>query len=440
MLKEEIKSGKSKIAVYGLGQIGSAIAAVWLRCGAYVIGVDKSKRVIEEAQNGFPNSNEYGVKEAFAKAIEENRFMAIEDGIEASRLSKIKFVIVPLINNGTFTDYTAIKDVAEKIGKGLKKNDIVCFNTSLPVGSCDNIILPTLISESNLKPEEDFFFIYSPERVLVGRIIKDIEENYPAIVSGVGSKSRDIARELYSLIAKKGVIVMNDIRAAELEKLFEGIYRDVNIALANELAILCNKLNIDFWEVREAANSQPYCNIHKAGVGVGGICIPVYPKFVLDIAKNVKVECNIVEQARMLNDEMPIYAARDAMRLTNKKNVTILGLAFRGNVADARLSPSYAIIEEFVKNGYNVRLHDPYVSESIVPRGVEFTKEIDKAIRDTNLIFIATDHDEYRMIEEEFISNLSSDVIIYDGRNVLDRDRFKNIKIYGIGRKNEIMV
>ncbi|RMF31891.1 MAG: nucleotide sugar dehydrogenase, partial [Candidatus Nitrosothermus koennekii] len=439
-LAYEIKNGRAKIAVYGLGQVGSAIAAVWLRKGASVIGIDKSDYIIEEANNGFPNSNEPGVKEAFTEAIKENRFIAIKDGILASKESRIKFVAVPLVTNGSSIDYSNIEEVADSIGKGLKKNDIVCFNTSLPPGTTENIILPKL-KYNGLKPDEDFALIYNPERIYVGRAIKDIEENYPAIVSGIGNNSKAIAKELYSIIAKKGVIVMSSIKAAELEKLLEGVYRDVNIALANELARLCDKLGIDFWEVRDAANSQPYCNIHRAGVGVGGICIPIYPRFVLDVASKVKEEANIIHSSRIVNDSMPEYCVEQAINMLNgKKRVAILGLAFRGNVADARLSPSYNVINKFLEYGFDIILHDPYVREESIPKNVKFTRDINTAIRSADLLFIATDHDEYKMLDEDYIISINDNVMIYDGRGIFANKEFKRLKIRGIGRAYETMV
>ncbi len=425
----DIKS--CKIAIYGLGQVGSVLAAVWLRKGASIIGVDISSKVIEEANNGFPNSREPGVREAFTKAINEERFYATDDGIRASKESKVKFIAVPLIINDNKIDYRSILDVSRNIREGLKVNDIVCINTTLPPGTTENIILPILI-DNNLKPDKDFALIYSPERIFIGRGIKDIEENYPIILAGIGENSIKIGKELYSQIARKGVIVMNSIKAAEFEKLAEGVYRDVNIALANELAILCDKLGIDFWHIREAANSQPYCNIHRAGVGVGGICIPIYPRFIIDIADKVKVECNITRDARELNDYMPIYCVNQAMKMLNgKKRVSILGLAFRGNVSDTRLSPVYEVIDEFIKYGCDIKLHDPYINESRVPKNVRFSKELEEVLSDTDLIFIATDHDEYKRLSD-YITRLN--IPIYDGRGILESNT------NGIGRSHAHMV
>ena len=138
---------------------------------------------------------------------------------------------------------------------------------------------------SKLKAGKDFFVIYNPERIYEGRAIFDIEEGHPGIVAGLEKYSEELAEKVFSMLFKKGVIIISRIETAEAEKLFEGIYRDVNIALANELSVLSEKLGIDFWEAQNAANSQPFCHIHKPGIGVGGACIPVYPQFILEVAE-----------------------------------------------------------------------------------------------------------------------------------------------------------
>ena len=183
--------------------------------------------------------------------------------------------------------------------------------------------------------------------------------------------------------------------------MFEGVYRDVNIALSNELAKFCEKIGVDFWEVREAANSQPFCNLHKPGVGVGGACIPVYPQFVLDTAKRMNVTCSITEQSRITNNSMPMHCVREAAKLLDKWGkkpltesiITLLGLAFRGGVSDTRLSPAYDVIDEFSKlKVKEIRIHDPLVVSD--PRlsnqypQVFLTSDLNKAVQDTDLVFL----------------------------------------------------
>jgi nucleotide sugar dehydrogenase len=257
-IEKKIKSGAFKIAVYGLGHIGSPLASVWLRQGAHVIGVDKSSKVLENAKIGKTHLLEPGVNEAFTKGIEDNRFEVYGDLVKASLDSYFKMICVPVLAKNGSADLAAIKDVATSIGKGLKKFDVVALNPSVPPGTTEEVVLPILEKESGFKAETDFYMIYNPERIYEGRAIEDIEQRYPAIVSGAGVRSVNIGTKIYSIIFKKGVIAMSSIRTAETEKLLEGVYRDVNIALANELAKFCEKVGIDFWEARDAATVLPY--------------------------------------------------------------------------------------------------------------------------------------------------------------------------------------
>ena len=333
---KELKDGKLKIAIYGLGHVGAPLAAVWLRAGGHVIGVDKSKKVLSEARKGRTTIPEPNVNQAFRNGIDSGRFKLYDDPIKASRDSYFKMICVPVLSQDQelSADLTAVSEVATMIGKGLKKNDVVSLNPSVPPGTTEDVVIPIVERESGLNVTSDFCMIYNPERIYEGRAVKDIEENYPAILSSIGPKSKEIAFTIYSFIFKKGVLLLDSIRTAEAEKLFEGVYRDVNIALANEMAKFCEAAGIDFWQARDAANSQPFCHIHKPGIGVGGACIPVYPQFVLDVAKKINVLCEVTNISRAINDGMPSYCVRQAIRLLKfsdlpQSTITILGLAFR---------------------------------------------------------------------------------------------------------------
>src|SRR5437870_6216966 len=373
-LARKVGSGEYKIAVYGLGHVESPLASAWLRAGAHVLGVDKSPQVLENARKGKTHVPEPGVNEAFSKGLKDKKFYVYDDLMKASQDAHFKLICVPVLLTDSFSaDLAAIKQVASAIGRGLKKGDIVSLNPSVPPGTSEDVILPILEKESGLQVERDFYMVYNPERIYEGRAIEDIEERYPAVVAGAGPKSLEIGSKLYSLLAKKGVISMSSMRAAETEKLFEGVYRDVNIALANELAKFCEKIGVNFWESRDAANSQPFCHLHTPGVGVGGACIPVYPQFILHAAKQVKVNSDITKLGRAVNDAMPAYCVREAIKLLDGRRkseitsldgitVTLLGLAFRGGVSDTRLSPTYEVIKEFQKKGVEeIRVHDPLV-------------------------------------------------------------------------------
>lgn len=456
-IEKKIKSGAFKIAVYGLGHIGSALASVWLRQGAHVIGIDKSSKVLENAKIGKTHLLEPGVNEAFTKGIEDNHFEVYEDLVKASLDSYFKMICVPVLATNGSADLAAIKDVATSIGKGLKKFDVVALNPSVPPGTTEEVVLPILEKESGFKAETDFYMIYNPERIYEGRAIEDIEQRYPAIISGAGVRSLNIGTKIYSIIFKKGVIAMSSIRTAETEKLLEGVYRDVNIALANELAKFCEKVGIDFWEARDAANSQPFCHIHKPGAGVGGACIPVYPQFILHTADRMNIDCNITRMGRNINDSMPAYSVERATELLKeqeeKKNrkkqgkehlkkdfvnkgeliITLLGLAFRGGVSDTRLSPTYKVIEEFQKlKVKEIRIHDPLIINDPSLSGKQniiLTSNLNEAIQGTDLVMLIADHPEYRTLTPDDLGGAP----IYDGRGMLDRSKFDHSAFASIG-------
>ena len=441
-LAKAIKSGEIRISVYGMGLVGSAIAAVWLRFGATVIAVDVDEEVVERVSKGIGPRLEPLVSQAFKKAIKEGRLKATTNGSEAARESKIKFVAVPV---GLKKDYTAdlahLKSVLKLIADNLSEGDAVIVKPTLPIGTSRRLAIPILES-SGLKADEEFFYVYSPERVSAGRAVKDIEEHYPIIVSGAGPRSLEFGANLYRLVAKAGVIKMSSMEAAEAEKIFEGVYRDVNIALANELAIISSKLGLDFEEIRSAANSQPYSNIHKPGLGVGGACIPVYPWFLINDSLRFGIIPKLILTAREINLGMPEYFARliaSEFEDINGKVVTVLGLAYRGNVADKRFSPTYDLVAKLIRFGKpEIRVHDPYFDRDdfLNKLGVTVTSDLKLALLNADIIVVATDHNEYKGLDSEtIISHAGKRPVIIDARGVLDHRKLKGLKVISFTRR-----
>jgi len=437
-LAKKIKSGEAKVAVYGLGHVGSPLSAVWLRAGAHVIGVDKSPLVLENARKGRTHIPEPGVNEAFKLGLKEKRFSVYEDPVRASRDSRFKLICVPVLAfGGSSADLAAVKDVASAIGNGLKPGDTVSLNPSVPPGTSEDVVVPILENASGLKVENDFYMLYNPERIYEGRAIEDIEQRYPAVVAGAGPNSASMGTIFYSLVSKKGVLTVSSMRTAETEKLLEGVYRDVNIALANEMAKFCERIGVDFWEARDAANSQPFCHIHRPGAGVGGACIPVYPQFILYAADMLKVDCNITRLSRNVNDSMPAYVVEQAAKMLDGKDnlagatVTLLGLAFRGGVSDTRLSPTYKVIEELKKiKVKHIRVHDPLVTnDRDLPSDVLLTSDLADAVKGADLVILIADHPEYRNLD----STKLGDAAVYDGRGILDPSKF-GLRFGSIGR------
>lgn len=429
LVAQKFRSGEYLVSIYGLGHIGAPLASVWLRAGATVIGVDKSPNVIENAKKGLTHIPEPSVDESFSQGIKNNKFKVYEDPIQASVDSKLKMICVPVLIKNKKADLSMVKEVAKTIGKGLKKFDIISLHPSVPPSTTEKVLIPQLEKSSSLKAKQDFFVIYNPERIYEGRAIFDIESGHPGIVSGINEYGLELADKIFSLIYGKGVIKIPEIKTAEAEKLFEGVYRDVNIALANELARMSEKLGINFWEAQKAANSQNFCHIHDPGIGVGGACIPVYPQFILEVAEKNKINCKITKNSRIVNDSMPSYSLKNALKLIRSKDikkskVTILGLAFRGGVSDTRLSPTFEIIKGLINlKVKDILIHDPLVTNDgglAKYKNIKLVNDLNYAISDRDLIILATNHKEYLKIN----NTMTGKTPIYDGRGILDSNNF----------------
>jgi len=438
----DITSHKKIIAVYGLGNVGAPIAAAWLRAGAKVIGIDISSDLLDQIHAGTSHTKEPFISQTFTKALKNGTLTITSDGKKASHDSHIKIVAVPVALKNNKIDLSALLAVTKNISYGLKKNDAVIICPSIPPGTTRKIIGP-ILERSKLRTDKDFYLIYNPERIYEGRALQDIESNYPAIVSGFGQNSLKFAEGLLKIISKKGILSMSTLESAEAEKLFEGVYRDVNIALANELADFCERNGINYWEARLGANSQPYCHLHYPGTGVGGLCIPVYPQFIINASKKINMHVKLTEFSRKINDNMPIKCVIDSIELLNKNDIKIknakiavLGLAFRGEVVDTRLSPTYVVVDEFLKRGCNVTVHDPYVThDDYLPPSVKLSKDLQSVVQEANLVFISTDHKVYAKLNKNSFSKASKPLLIFDGRNILAKNNFKDVSIMTVGMR-----
>ncbi len=270
-VKNAIREGKVTIAVYGMGKMGLPLATVFAEHGANVIGVDINERVVEMLNRGENHvKEEPGLDELVKKKVDEGRLRATTDGVWAAKQADVMVILVP-----TLTDERGnlkldpVYDVAEKISRGLKKGDIIITEATMPPGTTESLI--PILEKSGLKLGE-FGLAHAPERTMTGTAIRDITGQYPKIVGASDEKTLEAVIGIYKTINKKGVIPMSSIKAAEAVKVFEGVYRDVNIALANELAMWCEEHGLDAIEVFQAANTQPYCHLHMPGAGVGGHC------------------------------------------------------------------------------------------------------------------------------------------------------------------------
>jgi nucleotide sugar dehydrogenase len=429
----------SKVAVLGAGRVGSTIAAAWIRTGVEVFLFDPDVVKIEKIKKGIAlYKDEPFINDVLKDAIGES-LHATNDAKEAIETADSIFIAVPVGLRDRSVDFSSLVAAARYIGRSLKKGSTVILETSVPPGTTRNILKKNIESQSNMEAGKDFLLGYSPERISEGRALKDLEENYPKVVSGLDRKSLERVSKLYSAVAKKGVIKMSSLEAAEAEKLFEGIYRDVNIALANQLASFCEKAGLDYWEIMSAANSQPFCHLHRPGSGVGGACIPVYPVFISNLADDMRVDLSVVKAAREENESQPIEVAEAAIKFSSANKgdkITILGLAFRGDVSDDRLSPTYPIASYLKEKGFKVWVHDPICRPSKSTDDFTFTSNLKEAIDGAKLLLISTDHSEYKKLNFEEIISKNSTTFIYDARGILKSKKYKRIHIIGSTSNN----
>jgi nucleotide sugar dehydrogenase len=440
------------VAVYGLGRVGMPLAAAWLRSGFSVTGVDTNDSLIKRlSSRDFSFIDEPGVAEAFSEHVGSGKLFFSCDGAAASKNASLHLIAVPTpLNKGARRfDSKHLEEAVSVISRGLKSGDVVILESSVPPGTTSGLVKKTLESISGMRADKDFFLAFSPERIYVGRALDDLIKNYPKIVGGVGRDSGLVASGLYSKVVQKGVILVNDSVTAEVVKLFEGVYRDVNIALANELALYCGRLGVDYYEARSAANSQPYSHLHTPGPGVGGMCIPVYPYFVLESADRFGVDLTVVSAARKTNESMPeriVELVLENVGVLGKSigsaKFVILGAAFRGDTSDSRNSPTHALVYELNKKGVvNVSVHDPYVdSDSVLLGfGIKIEKDLKSVLKDADVVIVAVDHSMYKSLTLECIADFVGKgplkTLVVDAKGLIEPKSSNGVVYVGLGRR-----
>ncbi|MGG3799482.1 nucleotide sugar dehydrogenase [Metabacillus fastidiosus] len=421
------------VAVIGLGKIGLTLAAVFANNGFNVHGADINEKVVHSVNNGKCHiKNESGLEELVKNAYENRALSATLNTKEAVRKSEVVIVIVPvLVDEKNNIDYQYIDPAVEEIAKGIKKGTLVIFETTLPTGDTRNRFGKKMEKISQLKMGEDFYLAYSPERVYSNRIIQDLG-NYPKVVGGLNEKSLELASAFYEKALDCELIRVSSLETAEFSKVAECVYRDVNIALANELAKFADTNGVNMREVISASNSQPFSKLHFPGVGVGGHCIPIYPYFFISKGLNN----GITSLAREVNDKMPDYAItqieKETGPLTNK-NVLILGLSFRENVKETTRSSTLLLIKQLQRKQANIFLNDPlFTEDEIEAYGIIPLSLNDKKVSDIDVLILQAFHEQYKDLD---FNSFTSCEIVLDGRNELNKEEIISLgmKYKGIG-------
>ena len=425
------------VVVVALGKIGLPLAAHVARAGHTVVGCDVDPQVVELVNAGRPPfPGEAGLEEALTEVVGNGRLRAQTDTAAAVTAGADLVIAVPplVVDADAQPDWRILDSVVGDIARGLRaaadaghSGTVVCVETTLPVGTTRTRIAPALAAGSGLEAERDFYAAFSPERVYSGRIFEDLRR-YPKLVGGCSEEGERWAVELYGRFIDADVWPMGSAEAAELAKLAETTYRDLNIAFANELARHADAIGVDVDRVIDAANSQPFSHIHRPGVAVGGHCIPVYPHFFLHGAP----EARLPRVAREVNGAMPEYAVEllaDALEDLRGARVLILGVAYRGGVKETAFSGAFPLRDALAARGATALATDPlYDDAELTALGFDPWDggAVDGAI-------LQADHAEYRALTP---SGLPGARAVVDGRGMLDPAPFAaaGVALRRIGR------
>ena len=420
-----------RAVVVALGKMGLPLAAYIARAGHDVVGCDIDRQAVELVNAGHPPfPGEAGLAEALAEAVAAGRLRATTDTTAAVADGPDLVVAVPplYVDAQATPDWRNVDAVCAAIAAGLRPGTVVSIETTVPVGTTRARVAPALEAGSGLRSGTDFDVVFSPERVFSGRVFADLA-TYPKLVGGLDADGEARGVALYEQFIAAEVRPMGSAEAAELTKLAETTYRDVNIAFANELARYADRLGLDVRAVIDAANSQPFSHIHGPGVAVGGHCIPVYPHFLLAGDPGARLP----RTAREINDAMPAYAVDlldQALGGLDGRTIAILGVAYRGGVKETAFSGAAALRGELRARGARPLARDPLFDDAeLAAAGYEPWPPGEPVAG----AIVQADHAQYRALEP---ADVCGATVVVDGRGVLDVAAFAagGVRVLGIGR------
>jgi len=362
-------NGEVPVAVYGLGKMGLPLAATFADVTGNTVGVDVDESVVAATNRGECHVvNEPGLPDLVASTVERGALSATTDGDRAAREGALHVVVVPtLLDGDRRADLSLVREVGHTVGRALDPGDMVVLESTVPPGTCRSTLLPLLETESGLDRSE-FGLAFCPERTASGRALRDIRGAYPKVVGGVDLESTAVAELVYDQVTDNEVLPVSDATTAEAVKVFEGLYRDVNIALANQVALAGTQLDIDVREAIETANTQPLCSILDPGPGVGGHCIPVYPYFLIN---ELEGDLPLLSAARAINDRMPAFTVDRVRSALAQRGVSIdgarvavFGLTYKADVAETRNAPARDVVGGLADAGADVLGVDPLLDDT----------------------------------------------------------------------------
>lgn len=391
-----------KICVIGLGYIGLPTAAIFAKAGYEILGVDVNEKAINLINEGKIHIEEVGLPEVVKEVV-------LSGNLRASKTVEEADVFIISVPTPIHEDHTAnvdyVTSATESILPFIKKGNVVIVESTIPPRTIDDVVAP-LFEKSGWNVKEDIYLAHCPERVLPGRILIELVEN-TRIVGGYTPEAAHQAAEVYRKIVTGDVIETQAV-TAEMSKLMENTYRDVNISLANELAKISAELGVNTLDVIKLANRHPRVNIHTPGPGVGGHCLAVDPYFIIEKAPELSP---LIATARKINNSMPAFVLDCVKKLVNSGGkIAVLGLTYKGNIDDVRESPAMEIVSLLSEHNFQVSVHDPHVNQNQVFFPLHNFKD---AISGAECILVLTDHNEFNELDEKcIVMNMRRPIIL----------------------------
>ena len=420
-LKEKILNKTATLGVCGLGYVGLPLAVEKAKAGYKVIGFDVQNEKVELVNNG---KNYIGdvVDSDLEKLVKDGRLKATENFEEVASCDCVCICVPTPLDIHQEPDITYVKSSTESVAKYLHKDMLVVLESTTYPGTTEELLKPILEKASGLKCGVDFYLAFSPERVDPGNLVYKTK-NTPKVVGGCTPTCTDIAATMYECILEAPIHRVSSPAIAEMEKILENTYRNINIGLVNELARLCHKMNISIWEVIDAAKSKPYgFQAFYPGPGLGGHCIPLDPYYLTWKAREYGFHTTLIENSMVINDSQPAYVVERAMHILNEykkaingAKVLVLGIAYKQDIDDYRESPAIRVIEELKKVGADIKYYDPYISKfkdgGLTMEGEkELTKEL---LESSDIVIITTAHTN---VDYKFVCDDAE--IVFDTKNV----------------------
>lgn len=415
-----------KICMIGIGYVGLPTAAMFASKGHKVIGYDLNEKAVNALNRGEIIIEEPGLLELVKDCVSKGNLSATT---QCPSDCDVYIIAVPTpINDDKTADMSYVESATKAIVPHLKKGNIVILESTSPPRTVEDLMLP-ILKETGLEIGEELLVAHSPERILPGKVIEELRTN-SRIVGGINEKSSLEVKKVYESIVE-GEIFITTSTTAEMCKVMENTFRDVNIALANELAKISEELGVNAFEVIKLANHHPRVNILSPGPGVGGHCIALDPWFLVEKSENAK----LIKQARLINDSMPEFVfnkIKDILGGFNGQTVSLFGVTYKPNIDDIRESPVIHLLKMLEKENLIVKVCDPHAKDQI-----KNNFDIYEATEDSSLLILGVNHDEFKDIDFSKISNNLKEKNILDTRNFFDREEIKNngINYYLLGEK-----